>query len=53
MTNKPRHAMTCGYVPDGATFNGTRNILPEEYFHALKVGDVLNDSVMNPRIWPA
>ena len=23
MTNKPRRAMTCGYMPDGCTFNGT------------------------------
>jgi ectoine hydroxylase-related dioxygenase (phytanoyl-CoA dioxygenase family) len=53
MTNKPRRAMTCAYMPDGATFNGQRNVLPEEYFSTLKIGDVLNDPVINPLIWRA
>lgn len=53
MTNKPRRAMTCAYMPDGSAFNGTQNILPAEYFQSLKVGDILNDPVINPRIWPA
>jgi len=52
MTNKPRRAMTCAYMPDGSTFNGKRNILPEEYFNTLKVGDMLNDNTVNPMIWP-
>jgi phytanoyl-CoA hydroxylase len=51
MTNRPRRAMTCAYMPDGSTFNGTRNILPEEYFNSLKPGDVLNDPVVNPLVW--
>jgi len=51
MTPRPRRAMTCGYMPDGSTFNGTRNILPEEYFNSLKVGDVLNNDQQNPLIW--
>jgi len=51
MTNKPRRAMTCAFMPDGATFNGIRNILPEGYFKSLKVGDVLNDETQNPLIW--
>lgn len=51
MTNKPRRAMTCAYMPDGSTFNGTKNILPDEYVKTLKVGDVLNDAVVNPLIW--
>jgi phytanoyl-CoA hydroxylase len=51
MTNRPRRAMTCGFMPDGSTFNGTRNILPEEYFKTLKPGDVLNDEKQNPLIW--
>lgn len=51
MTNKARRAMTCAYMPDGATFNGQKNVLPEEYFASLKVGDVLNDPVINPLIW--
>ena len=51
MTNKPRRAMTCAYMPDGETFNGTRNILPDDYFQTLTVGDVLNDDKINPLIW--
>jgi phytanoyl-CoA hydroxylase len=51
MTNKPRRAMTCAYMPDGSTFNGTRNVLPEAYFESLKVGDVLNEDTINPLIW--
>ncbi len=51
MTNRPRRAMTCAFMPDGSTFNGKRNILPEEYFKSLKIGDVLDDDVVNPPIW--
>lgn len=51
MTNGPRRAMTCAYMPDGSTFNGARNVLPEAYFHSLKVGDLLNDDSINPLIW--
>lgn len=51
MTNKPRRAMTCAYMPDGETFNGTRNVLPEEYFQTLTVGDPLNDNAINPLLW--
>jgi ectoine hydroxylase-related dioxygenase (phytanoyl-CoA dioxygenase family) len=51
MTRHARRAMTCGYMPDGCTFNGTRNILPEEYFASLKIGDVLDDEQQNPLIW--
>jgi len=51
MTPRPRRAMTCGYMPDGATFNGQRNVLPEEYFKSLQVGDVLNDNKQNPLVW--
>jgi ectoine hydroxylase-related dioxygenase (phytanoyl-CoA dioxygenase family) len=53
MTNKPRRAMTCAYMPDGSVFNGKRNILPEAYYHSLKVGDTLNDPEINPLIWPS
>jgi hypothetical protein len=38
-------------MPDGSTFNGQRNILPEEYFKSLKPGDVLCDDRINPLIW--
>lgn len=51
MTNKPRRAMTCAYMPDGSTFNGQKNVLPDDYFKALKLGDVLNNNKTNPLVW--
>lgn len=51
MTNRPRRAMTCAYMPDGATFNGTQNVLPQELFESLAVGDPLVDAVFNPLVW--
>ncbi|MDE2126485.1 MAG: phytanoyl-CoA dioxygenase family protein [Armatimonadetes bacterium] len=51
MTPRPRRAMTCAYMPDGSTFNGTQNVLPPDYFAALKPGDVLNNDRQNPLIW--
>ncbi len=51
MTPRPRRAMTCGYMPDGCTFNGKRNILPKAYFDSLQIGDVLNDETQNPLLW--
>ncbi len=51
MTNRPRRAMTCAYMPDGEAFNGTQNVLPSEYVQTLKVGDLLNDDTINPLIW--
>jgi hypothetical protein len=51
MTPRHRRAMTCAYMPDGSTFNGHRNILPEAYFNALKVGDPLDDNNWNRLIW--
>jgi ectoine hydroxylase-related dioxygenase (phytanoyl-CoA dioxygenase family) len=50
-TTRSRRAMTCAYMPDGSTFNGKRNILPEEYFNTLKVGDILDNDRQNPLIW--
>ncbi len=51
MTNRPRRAMTCAYMPDGSTFNGKKNILPDDYLAGLQVGDLLNDNTLNPLIW--
>ena len=51
MTNRPRRAMTCAYMPDGAIFNGAKNVLPDAYFATLKIGDVLNDDTVNPLVW--
>ena len=51
MTIHQRRAMTCAYMPDGSTFNGIKNILPEDYFNTLKIGDPLDDAVQNPLVW--
>lgn len=53
MTPRPRRAMTCGYMPDGSTFNGVRNILPQEYFNSLQIGDTLDNNEQNPLVWKA
>ena len=51
MTNGFRRAMTCAYMPDGNTFNGEPNILPDAYLKQLKVGDMLNNEEQNPLIF--
>ncbi len=51
MTTRYRRAMTCAYMPDGSTFNGTKNIMPTDYFESLTVGDVLNNDELNPVVW--
>lgn len=48
-----RVAMTCAYMPDGSTFNGQQNILPDDYVAQLKVGDRLDDDTLNPTIGAA
>jgi len=50
MTRKRRIAMTCAYMPDGSTFNGQRNILPDSYFNSLQKGDVLANDDWNPLV---
>ncbi len=51
MTSRPRRAMTCAYMPDGCTFNGRRNVLPQAYHDSLKIGDVLDDNDAVPLIY--
>jgi ectoine hydroxylase-related dioxygenase (phytanoyl-CoA dioxygenase family) len=51
MTPGFRRAMTCAYMPDGNTFNGEPNILPEAYLQTLQVGDLLNNDAQNPLIY--
>jgi phytanoyl-CoA hydroxylase len=51
MTPGFRRAMTCAYMPDGNTFNGEPNILPDSYLETIKVGDPLNDDAQNPLIY--
>lgn len=43
--------MTCAYMPDGAKFNGIKNILSDEQLAKLKIGDLLNDELQNPLIY--
>ena len=50
MTLGRRAAMSCAYMPDGSTFNGQQNILPDDYFTALKIGDVLDNDAINPLV---
>lgn len=51
MTPGTRRAMTCGYMPDGSTFNGKQSALPQAYFESLEIGDVLDNDSINPLIW--
>lgn len=51
MTSGTRRAMTCAYMPDGNRFNGTANILPDDYLRILEVGDLLNNEAQNPLIY--
>lgn len=51
MTNRPRRAMTCAFMPDGAVFNGQQNILTDEQAAQLGVGDPLADDKQNPLVY--
>lgn len=51
MTPGFRRAMTCAYMPDGNTYNGEPNILPDSYLKKIKPGDLLNDDAQNPLIY--
>lgn len=51
MTSGFRRAMTCAFMPDGSTFNGKENILPEAYLKTLKEGDLLNNDNQNPLLY--
>lgn len=51
MTPGRRRAMTCAYMPDGCTFNGTPNVLPPDYLATLQVGEVLDNDAQNPLIY--
>ena len=51
MTGRWRRAMTCQYMPDGATFNGKRSILSREQLAQLRVGDPLDDDRDFPLIF--
>ncbi|MGP8206507.1 MAG: phytanoyl-CoA dioxygenase family protein [Acidimicrobiales bacterium] len=51
MTPRRRRAMTCAYMPDGATFNGQANVLPPAYLSTLSVGDRLENEQQNPLVY--
>ena len=51
MTPGWRRAMTCGFMPDGCTFNGKQNILTDEQFASYEIGDLLDDDRQNPLIY--
>jgi len=51
MTRGRRIAMTCAYMPLGATFNGRSNVLPDDYLRSLKEGDVLDNDDWNPKVY--
>ena len=48
MTPYRREGWVCAYMPDGATFNGKPNVLPEDYLAGLSIGDYLRNDVLNP-----
>lgn len=52
MTRSRRIAMTCAYMPEGATYNGRANILPEAYRQTLTEGEVLENNQLNPKVYP-
>jgi len=51
MTPRFRRAMTAGFMPDGSTFNGIQNVLSDEIFKRLKVGDVIDDDTQSPLLY--
>jgi ectoine hydroxylase-related dioxygenase (phytanoyl-CoA dioxygenase family) len=51
MTPGWRRAMTCGFMPDGSTYNGQQNILSPEQMAKLKVGDLMDDNDFNPLLY--
>lgn len=51
MTVSDRRAFAIIYMPDGATFNGNRNVLPEALSQSLSKGDILDDASQNPVIF--
>lgn len=50
-TPKQRRAMTCAFMPEGATFNGLDNVYTKEVMARYKKGDVLEDDELNPLLW--
>jgi ectoine hydroxylase-related dioxygenase (phytanoyl-CoA dioxygenase family) len=51
MTSRPRRAFACAFMPEGSTFNGNKDVLPDDYFKTVKPGDELNNESLHPLIW--
>jgi len=51
-SNRPRRAYAIAFMPDRATFNGIKDVMSNEYFKTLRVGDQLDNDDVYPRIWP-
>ncbi len=51
MTPGSRRAMTCAYMPDGNSYNGIPNILPDEELAHMHIGDPLQNDAINPLIF--
>lgn len=50
-TATPRRAYAIAFMPDQATFNGIRDVMPNKYFKSLKFGDLLDNDEIYPLIW--
>ncbi len=48
-----RRALTAGYMPEGSTFNGQRNILSVDQVDRIKIGDLLEEEEQNPLLYSA
>jgi phytanoyl-CoA hydroxylase len=53
MTSGYRRAMTCGYMPDGATYNGRPHgsVLSKKYIESLEVGDLIDNDDCVPLLY--
>lgn len=51
LTNKARRAYAIAFMPENATFNGIKDVMPNEYFKSLRVGDALDNDEIYPLIW--
>ena len=53
MTPGRRRAMTVAFMPDGARFNGTRDLraLGADYLDTLALGDLLQNDDLNPLVY--
>lgn len=50
-TDQPRRAYAVAFMPHDAAFNGIRDVMPNQYFKTLKVGDRLDNDALYPLIW--